>query len=38
MKPFLKWSLSAFAAVGLMAAPQAASAQDCETIELGAAI
>jgi branched-chain amino acid transport system substrate-binding protein len=38
MKPFAKWSLSAFAAVGLMAAPQAASAQDCDTIELGAAI
>jgi len=38
MKPFAKWSLSAFAAVGLMAAPQVASAQDCDTIELGAAI
>ncbi len=38
MKPFMKWSLSAFAAVGLMAAPQAVKAQDCETIKLGAAI
>jgi branched-chain amino acid transport system substrate-binding protein len=38
MKTFAKWSLSAFAAVGLMAAPQAATAQDCGTIELGAAI
>ncbi|MFP4537952.1 MAG: amino acid ABC transporter substrate-binding protein [Dichotomicrobium sp.] len=38
MKPFTKWSLSALAAVGLLAAPQIASAQDCDTIELGAAI
>lgn len=38
MKPFAKWSLSALAAVGLVTAPQVASAQDCETITLGAAI
>jgi len=38
MKPFMKWSLSAFAAVGLIAAPQVVKAQDCETIKLGAAI
>ena len=38
MKPFSKWSLSALAALGLMAAPQVAEAQDCDTIQLGAAI
>jgi len=38
MKPLLKWSLSAVAAVGLTAAPQIASAEECGTIQLGAAI
>jgi branched-chain amino acid transport system substrate-binding protein len=38
MKPFSKWSLSALAALGLMAAPQVAEAQDCDTIQLGAAL
>jgi len=38
MKPFSRCSLSAIVAVGLMAVPQLANAQDCETLELGAAI
>ncbi len=38
MKRFAKWSLAGLAAVGLMAAPQFAQAQECGTIQLGAAI
>jgi len=38
MKPFSRWSLSAIAAVGLIAAPQFAQAQECDTIQLGAAL
>lgn len=38
MKLFAKWSLSTLAALGLMAAPQVAEAQECDTIQLGAAI
>jgi len=38
MNPFTKWSVAGVAAIGLMAAPQFAAAQECDTIKLGAAI